>query len=162
MRARCVEVAVAVGRERRTATCPGIVVLGLVGVLHPILNVLKNLGIARAKVALGQRNAAVTDVPRITVRLHVARPLANHFEILILTRGKQEQHADAREPFLCVGLRKIIGDLPHDLVRLRAVQRPRFAIGTQHGHLDRDRLDLAANDELQRPVLGLRLGEDVT
>ena len=98
-----VEVPVAVGGKRGAAPSPGIVMLGLGGVLDANLNILQNFGITRTKIALGQRNAAVADVPRVTVRLHVARPLPDHLEVLVLTRGEQEQHADTREPFIAVG-----------------------------------------------------------
>ena len=116
MRARRVEMPIAVRSKRGASPRPSIVMLRLGGVLDAYLNILQNFGITRAKVTFGQRDTTVTDVPRVTVRLHLARPLPNHLEIPVLTRGEQEQHADAREPFIAVWARKVVGNLPYNFV----------------------------------------------
>ena len=61
-----------------------------------------------------------------------------------------------------IRLGKIISNLPHNLVRFWTIQRPRFAVRTEHGHFDCDRRRLSLDSKLQQPIRGFRCGENVS
>ena len=106
VRAGRVEVALSIAGERRATARPGIVVLGLRRAIDPLLDVRENLRVAGAQVALGERDSAIADVPRIAVSRCLARPLAHDLQILVVAGGEQKQHADSAEPLFDSGLER--------------------------------------------------------
>ena len=83
-----VQVAVAIARRHSAPPQPAAQVLRGNGVLYASLNILENFGITRAQITFSQWQAAIADVPRIPMRLHLARPLPGDFKILGFARRK--------------------------------------------------------------------------
>ena len=156
-----VEVAASIGGEGAAPAGPGIVVLRPGRVIDPFLNVGQDLRVPRAKVAFRKRNSSVTDVPGIPVSRGLAGPFANHLEVLILSGGEQEQHADASKAFGRFRPGKIIGHPANNPVRLRAVKGPGLAVGAEDGDLDDDRVGLALDGELENPIGCLCRGKEL-
>ena len=130
--AGCIEVSVSVTRQCGPTASPRIIVLRLRGVIDPLLDIGKNLRIACPQITLCQRDAAITDVPRIRVCRSVSCPLAYNRQILSFSRRKQEQHSNAPQALSGFGLRKIIRNLSDNPVALGAIKRPCRTVGTKH------------------------------
>ena len=161
VRTSSVEVAVAVTGRDPAPPQPAAEVLRGHSIVHARLNVGENHRVSCAQIGFSQRNTAIADVPRITMRLHVPRPFAGHGQILRLAGGKQEQHADTGQSLLGVRLRKIVGHLPHDLVGFWAVKRPRLTVRSKHGHLHRNGRGHTSDGEFQQAISSFRLSEQL-
>ena len=86
------------------------------------------------------------------MRLGRAGPVANHFEVFLLPGREEKQHPDIGDPFVAVGRRKILRDLPDDLIRLGTIQRPGLAVGSQNGNFHRHRLRYALNGQFNHAI----------
>ena len=161
-RAARIQVSVAVGDRANSAPAgPGVEVLPLDRVIDPFLYAREHLLVAGAQVVFTQRNTAETEIPGVGVRAigDAPRPFSHYLQILVLAGGQEEQHADAGDAFVRLGLGEIVGDLAHDLVRLGAVQRPGLAVRAEHGNLDYDRFSQALDGELESAVGGFSFAE---
>ncbi len=157
--ARRIQVSAGVIREGAAAARPAAGIDGVSQLVRRLLHERQHHGIPGPQIVFSDANPLIADRPGVVGETStILHPAAHHGEVVCISGGEKEQDGS---PFILALCGEPVGEIAHDQVRLRAIERPGRTVGAHHGdvhHLRPEVLDLEGDDA----VTCFRIRDDFT
>ncbi len=154
-----IQVSAGVIREGAAAARPAAGIDGVSQLVRRLLHERQHHGIPGPQIVFSDANPLIADRPGVVGETStILHPAAHHGEVVCISGGEKEQDGS---PFILALCGEPVGEIAHDQVRLRAIERPGRTVGAHHGdvhHLRPEVLDLEGDDA----VTCFRIRDDFT